>query len=65
MVIKTLPNEPYEERNGVWEVYDKNGRLEYKTSYKNGQFDGVWEIYHENGKLESKTSYKNDEIIDD
>ena len=65
MVTKTIPNEPYEELNGVYEEYYENGQLKSKTSYKNDVPDGVWEEYYENGQLESKTTYKNGEYIDD
>ena len=60
MVIKTLPNEPYEELNGVSEDYDKNGQLVSKATYKNGKLNGVYEEY-DDGQLVSKITYKNNE----
>ena len=64
MVTKTIPNEPYEELNGVYEEYYENGQLKSKGTYKNNVPDGVWEEY-KNGRLKSKTTYKNGEIIYD
>ena len=64
MVTKTIPNEPYEELNGVYEDYYENGQLESKRTYKNDVLDGVWEEY-KNGRLKFKTTYKKGEIIYD
>ena len=64
MVTKTIPNEPYEELNGVYEEYYEIGQLESKGTYKNYVRDEVWEEY-KNGRLKFKTTYKNGEIIYD
>ena len=65
MVTKTIPNEPYEELNRVYEEYYENGQLKNKGTYKNNVPDGVWEEYDKSGRLKSKTTYKNGEILFD
>jgi uncharacterized protein len=44
-------------KQGYWEGYYPNGKLESKGSYNNGKKDGYWVWYHSNGKLDSKGNY--------
>jgi len=43
---------------GFYEKYYKNGQLEYKVNYKDGENDGLNEQYYESGQLSSKYNYK-------
>jgi type IV secretory pathway VirB10-like protein len=49
---------------GLSETFYKNGQLQIKGNFKDGQIDGLYEMYLENGELIFKTCYKNGEIID-
>jgi antitoxin component YwqK of YwqJK toxin-antitoxin module len=46
-------------KQGYWEYYHNNGKLNIKGSYIKGKKDGIWEEYHNNGVLESKGNYVN------
>jgi uncharacterized protein len=46
-------------KQGYWELYYSNGKLEYKGSYLNGLRDGYFEEYYSNGKIFLKGSYVN------
>jgi len=47
-------------KDGPWESYDENGKLESKETYKDGKEDTVvYYTYHDNGKLEYKGTFKN------
>tara|TARA_Y100000588_G_scaffold128636_1_gene140945 strand:- start:270 stop:902 length:633 start_codon:yes stop_codon:yes gene_type:complete len=43
---------------GPYEVYNENGQLEEKGTYKDGERDGPHEVYYENGHLSYKRTYK-------
>ena len=40
-------------KQGYWEQYFNNGKLESKGTYKNDNEEGMWEWYYENGELGS------------
>jgi uncharacterized protein len=46
-------------KQGYWESYYSNGKLNYKGSYVNGEREGYWGVYYENGELYSKGNYMN------
>jgi hypothetical protein len=46
-------------KQGYWEEYRDNGKLDSKGSYINDEKDGYWEYYDIFGKLESKGNYNN------
>jgi antitoxin component YwqK of YwqJK toxin-antitoxin module len=41
-------------KDGPFESYYKNGQLEEKGTYKDGEWDGLWEEYYKNGQLKGK-----------
>ena len=47
--------EPY---NGEIIYNYRNGKLEAKRNYKDGEPDGLYEMYYENGQLKAKGNYK-------
>ena len=38
-------------KDGLVETFHKNGQLETKGNYKNGEPDGLWEYFDEDGNL--------------
>jgi hypothetical protein len=50
-------------KEGEWLFYHKNGRLKYKTIFKEGKQDGEAFKYNKNGQLKKKRNYK-DGILD-
>ncbi len=49
----------HEERDGVWNAYFKNGRLQATCTYKEGIQVGEEKVYYENGKLLYSGQYDN------
>lgn len=47
------------ERDGVWNAYFKNGRLQATCTYKEGIQVGEEKVYYENGNLMYKGQYDN------
>ena len=48
-------------RDGPYELYQENGQLWVKMTYKDGELDGPIEYYYENGQLLEKMTYKDGE----
>jgi antitoxin component YwqK of YwqJK toxin-antitoxin module len=44
-------------KEGLWEVYHKNGNLKEKKTVLNGKLIGIYEIYNEDGKLSKRYKY--------
>ena len=36
----------------------RNGQLQERTNYKDGELDGLWEYFYENGELKTKRTFK-------
>ena len=49
----------HSERDGVWNAYFKNGRLQATQTYKEGVQVGEEKVYYENGNLMYKGQYDN------
>ena len=49
-------------KEGRWEIYNKNGRVEKEITFRNGKETGseVRYKYHSNGQLNYKGDYRND-----
>jgi antitoxin component YwqK of YwqJK toxin-antitoxin module len=45
-------------KTGIWETYYRNGQLNYRGSFKDGEQDGIWEYYYK-GQLLYKGSFNN------
>jgi antitoxin component YwqK of YwqJK toxin-antitoxin module len=50
-------------KQGYWEHYDDNRKLQSKGFYKDGLHDGIWEFYMENGDLNYKGLFKNGKFV--
>jgi antitoxin component YwqK of YwqJK toxin-antitoxin module len=48
-------------RDGPFELYDENGQLLMKTTYKDGERDGPSEWWRANGQLITKSTWKDGE----
>lgn len=46
-------------KDGAWETYYENGKVQTKGAYRNGKIEGVYETYYENGKIQCKGAYNN------
>lgn len=46
-------------KDGAWETFYENGKVETKGAYRNGKLEGVYETYYENGKILCKGAYNN------
>ena len=44
--------------NGTYEMYNTNGQLQGRGTYKNGKREGLYEEYHSDGQLYVRTTYK-------
>ena len=51
------------EMDGLWEFYQENGQLEFRSNYKDGKWDGFLEFFNEDGLFWFKNCYKNGEEI--
>ena len=49
----------HSERDGVWNAYFKNGRLQATQTYQNGVQVGPEKVYYENGNLMYSGQYEN------
>ena len=49
--------------DGLWEFYQENGQLEFRSNYKDGKWDGFIEFFNEDGLFWFKNCYKNGEEI--
>lgn len=49
-------------RDGKWELFDKNGTLVEKAEYKNGELDNAYYIYYDNGNLNVFANYKDGKL---
>lgn len=45
-------------KDGLEEIFYRNGHLHFRVNYKGGQEDGLTEYFHTNGKLKSRATYK-------
>lgn len=45
-------------KDGLEEIFYRNGHLHFRINYKGGQEDGLTEYFHTNGKLKSRATYK-------
>lgn len=52
------------EKNGNWQWFSENGKIEKSCNYKNGKYNGEWKSYHENGQLKKIGNYLNGEWAD-
>ncbi len=61
----TIFDEQGKPQNGILKNYDKNGRLRFETSYKNGILDGMMKIYTSSGeeKVFAEKLYKDGKLI--
>jgi antitoxin component YwqK of YwqJK toxin-antitoxin module len=39
-------------KDGLWETYHTNGKLDSKIGYKNGDYEGIYQTFHINGKIQ-------------
>lgn len=50
-------------KNGIYEVYDKNGKLYLKTQYKNNEKNGEYIIFYKDSQqIKLKTYFKNNKV---
>jgi hypothetical protein len=49
---------------GLYETFYKNGQLQIKGNFKDGQIDGLYEMYLENGELMFVHCYKKSTSVD-
>jgi antitoxin component YwqK of YwqJK toxin-antitoxin module len=50
------------QEEGIWECFYSNGKIHWRTPYKEGKGDGIKEWFYENGNILSRTPYKDDKI---
>jgi len=53
------------QKDGVWKIFDKEGKLIEEKTYVNGKLNGYVKTYDKNGFLINTLRYKNDEIVQD
>lgn len=49
-------------KDGLWETYHTNGKLDSKIGYKNGDYEGIYQTFHINGKIQYDGQTKNGEF---
>jgi hypothetical protein len=49
--------------DGICSVFDRNGKLAFQTSFKDGILDGFEKCWHENGKLASESFIKDGKLV--
>ena len=49
-------------KDGLWETYHTNGKLDSKIGYKNGDYEGIHQTFHINGKIQYDGQTKNGEF---
>jgi antitoxin component YwqK of YwqJK toxin-antitoxin module len=57
VIIKGQINQ-YGRKEGLWEFFYSNGKIHWRTPYRDGKEDGIEEIFYENGNIEWRTTYK-------
>ena len=50
-------------KQGYWENYNTNGKIESKGNYINNIRDGYWEYYYPNGQLFIAGGYNNNQLV--
>ena len=46
-------------KDGLWVIYNQNGKKKYERTYKDGKLDGLWTNWYDNGQKRSETTFKN------
>ena len=49
-------------KDGLWIMYDNNGRILYKIGYKDGEYEGIHQTFYLNGKIQFDGQTKNNEF---
>ena len=52
------------QEEGLWELFDFNGNIKWRTQYKGGKEDGIMEEFYENGNIIETTLWKDGELIE-
>jgi antitoxin component YwqK of YwqJK toxin-antitoxin module len=50
------------QREGLWEYFYPNGKIEGRTPFKEGKRDGIEEGFYLNGNIEIRTPFKEGKI---
>ena len=58
--VYVVGNKKDPNKNGNWEAYYKNGKLQEKGEYQNNKKIGFWKKYHDDGVMGESGTYKND-----
>ena len=61
METKINQADPLGRKQGYWEYYYKNGKIEKKGHYINNKREGIWTSYYINGLPRAEITYKEDQ----
>ncbi len=70
-IIESTKNYKNGKLHGLYENYNKNGKIIQRWNYLNNQLDGLYELWHDtqndeikrsNGQLKHRSNYKNDQL---
>ena len=46
------------QEEGIWEFFYSNGKIHWRTPYKEGKADGIQEVFYESGNIHFRTPFK-------
>ena len=49
-------------KNGKWEWWSENGKMDSSVTYKNGSKNGKWTYWYENGQKQEEIIYKDGKL---
>jgi antitoxin component YwqK of YwqJK toxin-antitoxin module len=50
------------QQEGIWEFFYSNGKIHWRTLYKEGKADGIQEVFYESGNIVQRIPYKKGEM---
>ena len=46
------------QEEGIWEFFYSNGKIHWRTPYKEGRVDGIQEVFYESGNIGQRIPFK-------
>jgi antitoxin component YwqK of YwqJK toxin-antitoxin module len=52
------------QREGLWEVFHEDGKIHWRTTFKDGKWDGIQEEFDEQGNITETRVWKDGKLIE-